>query len=119
MHDGEIGAAHDFSKSVGDRHGSGQIGVVELIGIANELVWKKLDVGPTERMSGAGSEVRKRHLELATHNGIEAMNCTGESVRGVPLGEGGGVEKGSIHPLRWGGENAVKSNGVGRIHIQL
>src|SRR5688572_13163189 len=98
----------------GDRrlHLSGQVGVVEAIGVANSLERHKLLILATERVPVSRRKVRKRHSVGAAHLDVHMVDLAGESVGGEPLGHGVSVEKRPIDAFRCGTENSVKSDGA-------
>src|SRR5690349_16991035 len=86
LHDGQLGPADDRAQLDGDGEDAGQVRIVELVGVADQLVRNQLEVLATERVPVAGREVAERHPERAADDGLEVVNRAGEAVRRQPLG---------------------------------
>ena len=90
-----------------------QIWVVELVCVANTLVWHQFKELPAEREALAGGEVSEGHLVGAANSSINMVYLAGVTVRRKPFGHGVGINERPINSLWFGSEYPVKTDGVG------
>ena len=76
----DLGAHGDRLEHNGDVNRTGQIGVVEAVGVADALVRNELEVFPPERMAVAGRKVLERHLERAADFWFQMLYGAGKPV---------------------------------------
>src|SRR5207249_378855 len=67
-------------------HLAGQVRIVELIRVANALVWQSFEIVSTEGVAAAGAEVRERHLVDAADFGVQMVNLARKSLGRKPFG---------------------------------
>src|SRR5215475_9867107 len=87
--------------------------IVELVGIANTLVWRQLEIVPAKRVTLARAEVGERHPVAAADPRVHLENLGGEAVGRKPFDHRVRIEEGTVDPLRCRTQDAVKPDGVG------
>jgi hypothetical protein len=81
--------------------------IVERVSVANAFVRHQLEILPAEGVTLARGEVRERHLVLAAHLGIHAVNLPREAIGRQPTRLGVGVEEGPIDLFRFRGNDSM------------
>src|SRR5262249_61082796 len=102
-----------FLQRNGHLNVAGQIGIVELVRVAQAFVGNELEVFPAEGMSLAGRKVPEGHLELAAYFRLQMMHCAGKTVGWEPFRQRVCFEERAIDFLRPGCQNTVQANSVG------
>ena len=97
----------DFPQRDRDLHLARQVGVVELVGVADSLMRRELDILAAEGMALLRAEVGERHAIAAADAGVDLVDFAGEAVRRKPLGHGVGIEKCAIDAIGRGAQHAV------------
>jgi len=113
--DVEVGAAEHFFQLDSDVHFSGEVGVVEFVGVADAFVRDEFSVDTAEGVAGARGEVGEGHFVGAADFGFEVVDFAGEAVGREPFGLGVGVEEGAIDAFGRGPEDSVEADGVSRV----
>src|SRR6266403_1766591 len=112
LHNVQLRPAGHFLEGYGRLHFPGQVRVIEFVCVANTLLWLQLDIGSSERMALAGSEISERHLVGAADLCVHLVNLSRKSIRRKPFGHCIGVKERAIDFLRRGTKHAVKSDRI-------
>src|SRR5262249_10349645 len=113
LHNIDLGADRYFLQRHGHLNVARQIGIVELIRVAQAFVRNELEGFPAERMALAGRKVPEGHLERAADLRLQMMHCAGKTVGWEPFRQRVCLEERAIDFLRPGCQNTVQANGVG------
>ena len=97
----------------GRRHHAGQIGVVELGGVPEPLVWHEFKILACPPVSVAGGEVGEGHPVGAANACVLRVHGAGETMRRQPFHQCARFKEGTIDKLGRSAQNAVKADGVG------
>jgi hypothetical protein len=113
LDDGEVRAAGDLAEVDCDLDLARQVGIVELVRVAQALARHELQVLAAEGMAAVRGEVAERHPEGAADPGLKVMDGAGEAVGRQPLRQRVRFDEGAVDLLGLGREDAVQANGVG------
>ncbi len=108
----QFGAAKNLLQLNGANHRSRQIGIIEDIGVADELVGQYFQIFTAEAMAPVIGVVGKAHAEFAADAEIKLMHRAGEAEWRHPFHESDGIGESFEKAGRGTAENAVELNGL-------
>lgn len=108
----QLGAAEHGFQGDGDLHLSGEVGVVELVGVADAFVGLELHVGAAEGVAAAGGEVGEGHAVAAAFADVAFVHGGGEAEGRQPFDHGVGVGEGAVEAVRGPAQDAVQADGL-------
>src|SRR4029077_7514686 len=86
LHDVDFRADRDALERDGHQNLTGQIRVLELVGVTQALVRDELEVLAPERVALASGEIPEGHSEGAAGFRLHVMHCARKAIRREPLG---------------------------------
>ena len=108
----QLGAAEHGFQGDGDLHLSGEVGVVELVGVADAFVGLELHVGAAEGVAAAGGEVGEGHAVAAAFADVAFMHGGGEAEGRQPFDHGVRVGEGAVEAALGAAQDAVQADGL-------
>src|SRR5215813_1359763 len=88
-------------------HFSGQVRVIELIGVTDELMRPQLEIAPAEGVALAAGEIGEGHFVSPADFRFQVMNLARKPVRRKPLDHCVSINEGSINSLGLCAKNSV------------
>src|SRR5882672_1409292 len=113
LDDADFRTERDFLQRHGYPDLTGQVGILELVGVAQALVGDEFNILATERVALAIGEIAKGHPEGAAYFRVHVMHGAGVAIRRKPLGHGVRLEEGAIDLLWLRGQDSMETHGVG------
>src|SRR5258708_5172824 len=113
LHDADFRTERDFLQRHRYSDLTGQVRILELVGVTQALVGDEFDILATERVALAVGEIPKGHPEGAAYFRVHVMHGAGVAIRRKPLGHRVRLEEGAIDLLGLRGQDSMESHGVG------
>src|SRR5206468_5462248 len=113
LRDVDFGADRNLFQRHGHLNFTGQVRIVEFVGVAETFAGDEFEIFAAEGVAVARREIPERHFERAPDVRLEVMHRTGEAVRRKPFRQRIRLEEGAIDFLWAGRQNAVQAYGAG------